>query len=314
MNCEPPQYFGLTFNPFGEYTPEWVYYETKSAKEAIRDLYFFLAQRKGIGILIGEDGIGKTSVLKKFCRELNDRFIAVFVKGNDMSEQEIVKRVWENVESKRTEVDPKDLKDALRDLVTKLIKNKKECVLAIDDAHFLNDKALFFLSHLSSIQFFLFRPFHIILSGNNLLFEKLKEKKMENVVKKISMIHIMKPMRREEVRGYINQRLNFASSLFLNLTERAIDTFFSLSGGNPLRLNVLLEKAISLAAKRGTYVIDRIIAEPSPISEKKSRILLPTFILFSLLLFLIFLLLANPHSFLEYWAGLILRCIEGILP
>lgn len=309
MNLNPLSFFALTFDPFSPQKSESTFYETRSAKEALAHLSFFLKLREGLALLIGHDGIGKTTVLKRFTQSLNERFIPIFIEPNYRSEKEVLEAIYEGTGFDKPE-NVKGLGDLLKDLVKRLTEVRRELVLIVDDSHRLKTGILLFLALLSSIGFSLFRAFHIILSGNYELFKRIEKKEMKELAKRISVIHIMKPISRREMRSYVNYKLNLASSLFLNITEKALDIIFIQSGGKPAAIDMILERALFFAARRGTYTIDGRIAL-SVVSEKSNQRLFPLILLFLLFFVLIYIIFSGSEQIVDYWFEKIINYLGG---
>ncbi|MCX7858079.1 MAG: AAA family ATPase [Deltaproteobacteria bacterium] len=320
MNVEPVTYFGLTDNPFSQDMSLEPFYETQSAKEALKDLSFFLSIREGIALLIGEDGIGKTTLIKRFTERLNSTYEAVIIFGKLESENEVIETIYEKLGWERPSLNGKSRKKLLQDLVIKLFRKKRELVVIVDDAQNLNSNLLIFLSYLSDLQFSLFRPFHVVFSGNRTFTERLMEKGMEALIERVSVIHVVKPLRLDEVKYYLNYRLNMVSSLFLQIKRKAIEKAFYVSEGNPSRMNEILNKAISLAAQRGTALInERLLNGMEEDSTKKvptdSKVsVLKVILLVMLYALLIYTIIIGPNNFLDFWRENLFHTIKGLLP
>lgn len=320
MDVEPISYFGLTHNPFSPVVSETIPYETRSLRETLGELYFFLRIREGLALLIGDDGIGKTTTLRKFAQKLDETYIPIFLEGTYESEEDALKGLCEKTGLILPSLTEKDAKRALQELVLGLFKKRREIVLIVDEAQNISPRVLDLLTHLSEVQFPLFKPFHIILSGNRVFFDRLAQKRMRHVVKSISVVHIMRPISQGEVMYYVNHRLNCASSLFLQIKTKVIDAAFLHSDGNPLKLNTILERALLLAAKRKTMIIDEKIAK-SVLNGKsinvgkrnRRNVLLVTLIVVLFILFF-HLIVFGPQYLLDYWITKILIIIKGSIP
>ncbi|MCS7280990.1 MAG: AAA family ATPase [Desulfobacterota bacterium] len=252
--------FGPIRNPFFCETEEDIFYETGFSKEALEHLFFFLNLREGIALLIGEDGAGKTTVLKKFADRVADKYLPIFLDGKHKEKKELVNEIFERFINRPVTSTRMDFKEVLADIVSISLKISKELVLIVDDAHFLSKETLKFLLCLSGLEFGPYRLFHIILAGNWLLLERLKKKGMAEIVKRISVIHFMRPMLYSEAKFYINHRLNMALSLTLTIKEKALEMIFSESKGNLYKFNKTLSEAYCLAKYRRSEIIDEKIA------------------------------------------------------
>jgi MSHA biogenesis protein MshM len=56
-------HFGLREEPFGVSPDRRFFFETGQHREAVATLYYAIQQRRGLALLVGQPGLGKTSVL-----------------------------------------------------------------------------------------------------------------------------------------------------------------------------------------------------------------------------------------------------------
>ena len=64
------QYFGMKFNPFSKEIPSDNLYESNDFKE-LESRLKYLQKTRGIGLVIGEPGTGKSTALRKYVSSLN---------------------------------------------------------------------------------------------------------------------------------------------------------------------------------------------------------------------------------------------------
>jgi len=64
------QFFGLKFNPFRKEVPIEQLFASSSSIE-LRSRLGFLETTRGIGLVMGEPGAGKTTALRAYLKQLN---------------------------------------------------------------------------------------------------------------------------------------------------------------------------------------------------------------------------------------------------
>jgi len=64
------QYFGMKFNPFSKEIPSDNLYESNDFKE-LESRLKYLQKTRGIGLVIGEPGTGKSTALRRYVSSLN---------------------------------------------------------------------------------------------------------------------------------------------------------------------------------------------------------------------------------------------------
>src|ERR1700691_2594593 len=63
-------YFGLKHEPFGVSPDGRFFLETEQHREALASLYYGVSQRRGFTLLVGQAGLGKTSILVQLLERL----------------------------------------------------------------------------------------------------------------------------------------------------------------------------------------------------------------------------------------------------
>ena len=71
------QFFNLRFNPFTKEIPIDKLFLSKNLEELTSRL-MYLQKARGIGLIIGEAGTGKTTALRKYAQSLNPRYFSPF--------------------------------------------------------------------------------------------------------------------------------------------------------------------------------------------------------------------------------------------
>src|SRR5579875_2776395 len=66
-------HFGLKDEPFGVSPDSRFFYEGEQHREALATLYYAVQQRRGFALLVGNAGLGKTSILVRLMQLLEGR-------------------------------------------------------------------------------------------------------------------------------------------------------------------------------------------------------------------------------------------------
>ena len=252
------EFFGLEDIPFTlTPDPRFIVF-TPSYNEVLASLYYGLENAKGLIVLTGEVGTGKTTALRWILRRLDSSVLAAYVFNPRLSIDEFYHHVtqmlgirdWTNKAELLTEMGRVLEERHLRGLRT---------VLIIDEAHELSDYVLEEIRLLMNFESDNAKHLQIVLTGQPELREKLNQPNLRQLKQRVALrckMHSLPNV--DEVERYITERLLIAGSDQPNLfTPGAIDFIFQCSEGIPRQINNLCDNALIAAYAAGEQVIGR---------------------------------------------------------
>lgn len=218
-------FFNMRFDPFGRdiETPRLL--KLPSVAEALANLEFF-CQRKGIGILTGKSGSGKSCLLRLLTSGLpTGMYHPVYLCHSTVSVGEFYGHV-----ATAFNLQPKGRRASLfrtiKDHVVTLHRtNRVHPILIIDEAHCLSNDILVELRQLLNFQYDSETCLSILLCGQDDLMARLKLSILEPLANSITTTVFMKPLNQNETGAYLEERLKLAgarSDLFSQPAVRAI--------------------------------------------------------------------------------------------
>lgn len=198
----------------------------------------YLKTSRGIGIITGEPGCGKTTLLRKFSGSLNPSLFRVIyfplstVSVNDFY-RGIAYGLGEEPRFRKVE-----LFAQIQQAILNLYCNQKITpVFILDEMHmassiFLNDISLLFNFRMDSEN-----PFVLCICGLPHLIDKLKLSQMQPLNQRIIIRHRMVPLTKDEVGEYINFQLKNAGCATPLFTPDAVEAIASKSRCYPRLIN-----------------------------------------------------------------------------
>ncbi len=240
-------FYSLTKKPFSKEND--TVFESKSFKEA-RARLNYLEKARGMGLLVGEPGSGKTFVLKNFSSALNSSLyktiyyplstgtVMDFYRGlvGGLNEEPANRKV--------------DLFKQFQNRVLSLYKDKKITpVFILDEMHLAPAKMLTDLSLLFNFYIDSLNPFVLILSGQPNLLSRLEITSAQSLNQRIIMRYSMEPLDKEEVKSYVENNLKDAGASYPIFEEEAIEAVFSISQGWPRLINNLCVGCLLIGAQ-----------------------------------------------------------------
>lgn len=259
-------FFNLSRNPF-ELTPDPnCFVPTKRHDEALASLYYGVRRRKGLVVVTGEVGTGKTLLLRCLLRllEQSKDIAYAYLFNSTLSPTEFLQY---SVADFGLEASGKNKCELLTDLSRFLITRGAQqltTVLIVDEAHLLSTETLEEIRLLSNLETTTEKLLQIMLVGQPELDEKLDSVGLRQLKQRISLRTQLGPLSPEETTTYIERRLRIAGAdpasnpLF---SAHAIAKIHRFSQGLPRLINTLCENALITAYARRMPAVSAEIIE-----------------------------------------------------
>lgn len=256
------EFFELEDTPFTlTPDPRFIVF-TPSYNEVLASLYYGLENAKGLIVLTGEVGTGKTTALRWILRRLDSSVLAAYVFNPRLSIDEFYQHVTQMLGIKDW-----SNKSELLNTMGKVLEDRHRrglrTVIIIDEAHELSDYVLEEIRLLLNFESDNAKHLQIVLTGQPELRDKLNQANLRQLKQRVALrckMHSLPTV--EEVERYITERLLIAGSDQPNVfTPGAIDFIFQCSEGIPRQINNLCDNAMLVAYAAGEQIIGRQIIE-----------------------------------------------------
>jgi len=256
------EFFGLDDTPFTlTPDPRFIVF-TPSYNEVLASLYYGLENAKGLIVLTGEVGTGKTTALRWILRRLDASVLAAYVFNPRLSIDEFYQHVTQMLGIKDW-ANKSELLNTLGKVLEERHRRGLRTVIIIDEAHELSDYVLEEIRLLMNFESDNAKHLQIVLTGQPELREKLNQANLRQLKQRVALrcqMHAFPNV--EEVDRYITERLLIAGSKEPTVfTPGAVDFIFQCSEGIPRQINNLCDNAMLAAYSAGEQVIGRQIIE-----------------------------------------------------
>lgn len=256
------EFFGLEDTPFTlTPDPRFIVF-TPSYNEVLASLYYGLENAKGLIVLTGEVGTGKTTALRWILRRLDASVLAAYVFNPRLSIDEFYQHVTQMLGIKDWS-NKSELLNAMGKVLEERHRRGLRTVIIIDEAHELSDYVLEEIRLLLNFESDNAKHLQIVLTGQPELRDKLNQSNLRQLKQRVALrckMHALPTV--EEVERYITERLLIAGSDQPNVfTPGAIDFIFQCSEGIPRQINNLCDNAMLVAYAAGEQIVGRQIIE-----------------------------------------------------
>ena len=256
------EFFGLDDIPFTlTPDPRFIVF-TPSYNEVLASLYYGLENSKGLIVLTGEVGTGKTTALRWILRRLDSSVLAAYVFNPRLSIDEFYQHVTQMLGIKDW-TNKSELLNILGKVLEERHRRGLRTVIIIDEAHELSDYVLEEIRLLLNFESDNAKHLQIVLTGQPELRDKLNQPNLRQLKQRVALrcgMHAFPNV--EEVDRYITERLVIAGSDQPHIfTPGAVDFIFQCSEGIPRNINNLCDNAMLAAYSAGEQVIGRQIIE-----------------------------------------------------
>jgi general secretion pathway protein A len=251
--------FGLQKDPFGLTPDPSFLFLTDQHREALSGLTLALLQRKGLVVLSGEVGTGKTTLLARILRFLPaSRLQFAMIVNPTLTPSEFLELVL--LDFGITDV-PSSKTERVYRLLNLMLEGKREgkvSVLIVDEAHLLAPKVLEEIRMLCSLQDAEDRCLQVLLVGQPELAKVLGHEDMRQLRQQIGVQFTLGPLARIEVGEYIRHRWLRAGGAEPPFTPRAIEAVSSVTANIPRLINLICDNAlIAAVADKASLVEER---------------------------------------------------------
>lgn len=244
--------FKLKTEPFATTPDPRFLYLGDMHQKALERLTAAITRRRGITALIGEPGLGKSTLLRTMLTGMRDQVNFAWVFNTTMEPLDLLKFICRDF-GFRPKSDSKS--DVLLELYAFFIKEYEQNripLLIIDEAQNLTTEALEEIRQLSNLETVNRKLVQIILCGQPQLEEKLNQAELVQLKQRISFKATLSRMSLTETAAYIQHRLRIAGAADAGLfSNDALTTIHEMSGGIPRLVNQLCDDALQTAAQNG---------------------------------------------------------------
>jgi general secretion pathway protein A len=266
---------GFEKEPFSTSPDPEFFYLSKEHENALTNVLIELRLKRGLSVILGDIGTGKTTLSRKLIQELkarDDFMFNIILDPSFENEQQFLLSLVKNFEIENiTSTAILDLREALeRFLFQRGVAENKTVTLIIDEAQKLSDSSLEVLRVLLNYETNEFKLLQLILLGQLELYSRIMD--IPNFFDRISFKYTLNPLDFNETKEMIEfriRRAGYKSNMRIFLDD-ALKVIYEYSRGYPRQITMLSHKALKSLVLKNKYVVDAQIIQELIDEEIKS--------------------------------------------
>lgn len=218
-------------------------------KQALAHLTFGLQESGGFVMLTGEVGTGKTTVSRKLMQDLSEDTQTALILNPTLSAIELLATVCDElgIEHRAKTSSLKVYADKILQKLAENYEQGKNTILIIDEAQHLLPEVLEQLRLLTNLETNREKLLKVVLIGQPELQVLLRRNELRQLAQRVTARYHLLPLTEEEMRQYVDHRLSVANLHQSPFNKEALAQLFSISGGIPRVVNLLCDRALSVA-------------------------------------------------------------------
>ena len=249
-------FFGLRENPFNINPNPRFLYLTPLAQAASQQLVDAICDRKGLILLTGEVGTGKTLLLRRLLDWLAEQKMpTALIFNSHIHPEHLLDFILSDFGISCNSSLKSDKLISLSRWLLDRYRLGQTPVLIVDEAQGLPLRTLEEIRLLLNLETSCAKLLQVILAGQPELEEKLKRHELRQFRQRVTVRCRTAPLAQQETQAYIHERLRIAGARQLIFQRQAAISIHAYARGIPRVVNVLCEHALINAYADGSRVV-----------------------------------------------------------
>lgn len=264
---------GMTEEPFSNTPDPDFFYHSREHEEALNRLEIAIRLKRGLSIILGNVGTGKTTLCRTLLRTFADShskyIFRLILDPNYQTELEFITSIMKAFDIDEIPNSNLACKNILQNYLYKMgVINGKNPVLIIDEGQILTPTYLEILRTLLNYETNKDKLLQLIIFGQPELLTKVK--KQTNFYDRINLGYVLNPMNIADTANMIHFRLHKAglNSNTILFTDEALEEIYSYTQGSPRKIVSICHDSLLLMLRADKNQIDKKLIQTT-IKEKE---------------------------------------------
>jgi len=275
--------FGLKGNPFGPCEHDATFFPSDQHLRALEFMGHSLWTRARLGVVTAQQGCGKSLLISRFIRDLDDRIIVASIGRETITARDFLLEVLGQFGISLSADDKTDRRRLAERFLTHQATTGRLCVLIVENPQGMHPLVLEELRSLAAIQHDGARILKILLLGQASLAHVLESPRMAELMSSPAPRFTLDPLSDDQTAAYVAHRLRAAGAPDPDalMPYTLMPQIYACTGGVPAQINRLCERALAIAAEEqaasvAASALERAIDQLGLRDRALPSILLPT--------------------------------------
>ncbi len=251
-------HFSLKEHPFNVTPDPRFLFFTARHQDAMDQLLYGIAERKGFLVLTGEVGSGKTTLCRALLNRLPAGIRTALILNPNLSDTQLLRAILQDLGAPPVGRDRLSLMGQLNDFLLAQMRRGDNVAVLLDEAQDLTPASLEQIRLLSNLETDQRKLLQIVLAGQPELDRRLGRPELRQLRQRIMIRCTLQPLDAQEVGAYLEHRLRVAGApADVGFEEAAVRVIHGASKGIPRLVNKLSDRAMLAAYAAGRRVVFR---------------------------------------------------------
>lgn len=255
-------HFGFRALPFGASPDPRFLCLLPQVRENLASLHYAIAARRGVLVMTGEVGTGKTTLLKAVLNTFAaKRLLSVFLFNPRLNLPDFLEFVFCEFRIPIQRGSKAALLLRFRQWLLDRYAEDRLCVIVVDEAQQVSQSVMEEIRLLTNIETSSAKLLQVILSGQPELEDRLLEYNFRQLLQRVAVWCKTQPLTSDQTPLYVVERLRVAGASEPIFSRDAMDLIHNYSKGIPRLINLICEHALICAFAGQTRSISPEIIE-----------------------------------------------------
>jgi type II secretory pathway predicted ATPase ExeA len=240
------EFFGLSSEPFSNAPVSRFYYHAPQHQQALTRLLYVASSMKGLAVLVGDVGAGKTTLARRLLDSLPEEeyeAALLVIIHSGITAAWLLRRLALQLGVENPAPEKLALLSQLYQRLLQIHEQGRKAVVLIDEAQMLETRELMEeFRGLLNLEVPERKLISFVLFGLPEIEQNLKLD--PPLAQRVAMRYRLEPFSSESTEAYLKHRLRLAGSTRMPFTPDAIEAVHRRSGGTPRVINTLCDNAL----------------------------------------------------------------------
>jgi type II secretory pathway predicted ATPase ExeA len=272
------EYFRFNSFPFLNTADPGFWFNSYTHREALAVLVYGIREGKGLTVITGGVGTGKTMLVAALRAESGEQDLFVEISSPWVSSDEVFASIWHDIglPVPRAKEPPLLSKPgALKTLKERLIQLSDEgrrVVLVVDEAHQLPEKTLEGIRLFADLETPTKKLLQVILLGQEELRSALDGHSLRALRDRIALSHHLQSLSLQDTEEYIRHRIRSVGGNPAVFSPDCFPIIFEVTRGSPRAINYFCDQCLLFAFGKNQYQLDTaLLKEVAARSTRQSN-------------------------------------------